>query len=318
MFGVFSLIAYILSFFIIWLGAGLIIKSVDKIAEKLKLSAFAVSFFVLGILTSIPEMAISITAVIDKKPEIFVGTLLGGVIVIFLFIIPFLAIVGRGVKITHDLNHRNLILLLIAIATPAFFVIDSRVSNFEGLLLVVFYFIALFIVQIKHGFFEKNHTSIMTAKMYSFFDLLKVILGITLVYVSSQYIVNQTLVYAQELHFEVFYLSLLVLSIGTNLPELSLAVRAIISGKKDIAFGDYLGSASANTLLFGIFTLINDGEVLTSNSFLFTFGTIVVGLSCFYYFAQTKRKISVKEGLFLLGIYGIFIGYEIFKGVTTG
>jgi len=211
-----------------------------------------------------------------------------------------------------------LILLLIAIATPAFFVIDSRFSNFEGLLLVVFYFIALFIVQIKHGFFEKNHTSIMTAKMYSFFDLLKVILGITLVYVSSQYIVNQTLVYAQELHFEVFYLSLLVLSIGTNLPELSLAVRAIISGKKDIAFGDYLGSASANTLLFGIFTLINDGEVLTSNSFLFTFGTIVVGLSCFYYFAQTKRKISVKEGLFLLGIYGIFIGYEIFRGVTTG
>ena len=69
MFGVFSLIAYILSFFIIWLGAGLIIKSVDKIAEKLKLSAFAVSFFVLGILTSIPEMAISITAVIDKKPD---------------------------------------------------------------------------------------------------------------------------------------------------------------------------------------------------------------------------------------------------------
>ena len=140
----------------------------------------------------------------------------------------------------------------------------------------------------------------MTAKMYSFFDLLKVILGITLVYVSSQYIVNQTLVYAQELHFEVFYLSLLVLSIGTNLPELSLAVRAIISGKKDIAFGDYLGSASANTLLFGIFTLINDGEVLTSNSFLFTFGTIVVGLSCFYYFAQTKRKISVKEGARIL------------------
>lgn len=318
MIDILGFIAYLLAFFVIWLGAGFIIESVDKLSKKLKLSPFAVSFFVLGILTSIPEMAISITAIIDKKPQIFVGTLLGGVVVIFLLIIPFLAIVGRGIKINHTLSNRNLVLLLIAIATPAFFVTDHKITNFEGLLLVFFYFIALFIVQLKHGFFEKNNTNVMSVKMYSFIDLLKVIFGITLVYVSSQYIVNQTLIYAVKLDIDVFYLSLVVLSIGTNLPELSLAVRAVISGKKDIAFGDYLGSASANTLLFGVFTLLNDGEVITSDSFLFTFAIIVVGLFLFFYFSRTKKCISVKEGAVLLVIYGIFIGYEIFRGVSTG
>lgn len=308
-----SVLLYIFSFIAIWLGAGLIIRSVDKIARKLKLSSFAISFFILGLLTSIPETAVSIGAVSQHKPEIFVGTLLGGVVVIFLFIIPILAILGKGIKINHDLDKKTLLLALTVMAMPSFLVIDHRVTNPEGLTLIAAYLILFFVIQKKHGIFDKQESEILHIKAYTFLDLLKVILGIGIVFVSSSHIVNQTISFSQILHIPAFYISLLILGVGTNLPELSLAIRAILSGKKEIAFGDYLGSASANTLLFGFFTLVNDGEVLTTNSFLITFSFIVIGLTLFYFFSQSKKDISTREGIILISVYFIFVLYQLGK-----
>lgn len=310
-------ILYIFAFAAIWFGAGLIIGSVDRIARKLRLSSFALSFFVLGLLTSIPEAAVSINAVIDHKPEIFVGTLLGGTVVMFLLIIPILAILGKGVKLNHDLDAKSLLGLLAVIAAPGLMVIDHKVTNFEGLLLVLAYVVIFYVVQRKHGVLKQEGMETLSIKVYSFLDVVKVAVGIGIVFIASQFIVDQTLAFAQFFHIPVFYLSLLVLSVGANLPELSLAIRAVISGKKDIAFGDYLGSAAANTMLFGVFTLINDGEVFTFNSFLTTFAFIVSGLGLFFFFSQSRKDISRREGFILLVVYVAFVIYEINKALAS-
>lgn len=308
---------YIISFVAIWFGAGLIIRAVDRIAHHLKLSSFAISFFVLGILTSIPEMAVSINAISEHRPEIFVGTLLGGTVVIFLLVIPVLAILGKGIKLTSELSRRNLGLALLAMTTPGLMVLDGKVTNFEGLLLMIFYLILFYLVQKKHGIFDEGKSEVLSLKAYSFIDLVKVALGIGIVFISSNYIVDQTIIFSEFFSIPTFYLSLILLSFGTNLPELSLAIRAVLSGKKDIAFGDYLGSAAANTLLFGFFTLLNDGEVITGNNFLITLGFIIVGLGLFYYFSKSERDISVKEGFVLLFIYILFVIYELGKEIVS-
>ena len=310
-----SIFFYVVSILAIWFGAGLIINSVDKIAQKIRVSSFAISFFVLGLLTSIPETAVSINAVINHSPEIFVGTLMGGTVVIFLFIIPILAIFGNGVKLNHDLDKKSLAGLLAVIATPGLVILDHKVTNPEGLFLILCYITIFYIIQRKHGVLEKHDIDTFTTKNYSFKDLTKVALGIGIILISSQFIVNQTLAFAELFHISAFYISLVVLAVGANLPELSIAIRAIAIKKKDIAFGDYLGSAAANTLLFGIFTLANDGEVFTFNSFIITFIFLITGLFMFYYFSQSKKDISKKEGIILLSIYIAFVIYEISKGV---
>lgn len=312
-----TLFVYVISFVAIWFGAGLIIQSVDRIAHKLRLSSFTVSFFILGLLTSIPETAVGINAVFDHTPEVFVGNLLGGTMVIFLFIIPLLAVLGKGVKLSHDLSSRNQLRLLAVIAAPGFVMIDHRATNLEGFCLIALYAIIFYSIQKQRGFLGKKQVKALSAKAYSFIDLAKVVVGIIIVYVSSQYIVSQTLAFAEMFHISAFYISLIVLSLGTNLPELSIAIRAIISGKKDIAFGDYLGSAAANTLLFGIFTLLNDGEVITINSFIVMFILIITGLGLFYVFSQSKNEISRREGLILMAVYVAFMIFEIFRGLAT-
>lgn len=309
-----NVLFYVLAFFVIWFGAGLIIRSIDTIARRLKLSTFAISFFVLGILTSIPEIALGFTSITDNQPEIFVGNLLGGVIVIFLLIIPILAILGKGVKVNHGLSRRNLILTLIVTAVPSILVLDKKVTNIEGLIMILLYVMLFYLIQQKQGILDKAESKVLSIKAYSFLDILKVICGIGLVFVSSNYIVHQTIEFSSIFNIPTFYISLVILSFGTNLPELSLAVRSIISGKNDIAFGDYLGSAAANTLLFGIFTLINVGEVITINNFLVTFVFIISGLMIFYQASRSGNMISMREGIALLCLYFVFVIIELGGG----
>lgn len=305
-----NFLAYTLAFILIWLGSGLIVSSSSKFSEKLKLSPFAFSFVFLGILTSVPEISVGLQAVADKTPEIFVGNLLGGIPILFLLAIPILAIFGNGINLKHELDHHTLLLNLGVILAPAAVVLDKKVTNLEGIFLVVIYLILIIIIEKRKGILDKDHTKLLDVKYYSYKDILKIFTGIALVFLSSRIIVDQTLYFSQIFSISPFIISLIVVSLGTNLPELSLAVRSVIFGKKDIAMGDYLGSAAANTLLFGLFTILSGGEVLTVNGFLTTFIFISTALAIFFTLSYSKSYISRTSGLIMASIYIIYVVYE--------
>lgn len=308
-----KIIIYLISFVAIWFGAGLIVNSIEHLSSKLKLSTFAVSFFILGILTSIPEFAVGLTAISQKNSEIFVGNLLGGIPIIFFFIIPLLAILGNGITLKHDLSSENMKYTLIVIAAPFILITDRQVSIFEGCVLILLYVVLFYFIEKKHGIFDKSNSKVLQLKSYSLMDILKVMAGIGLVFTSGNIIVRDTVYFSEFFHISPYYISLIYLSLGTNLPEISLAIRSVISGKKDVAFGDYMGSAAANTLLFGIFTVLTGGEVVTANNFIFTFFFICIGLTVFYFFSKSNKDISRKEGLLLLCLYIIFVYFEVLK-----
>lgn len=304
---VINLVLYILAFFALWFAAGLIMSSVDHFSRRLRISSFAFSFFVLGTLTSIPEFAVGMTAIAESKPDVFVGNLIGGIPVIFFFIIPILAILGKGLKLQHSLTTISLLFSFVVILLPTFFVIDKRVTNLEGLLMIAMYIALFFFIERNHGVLDTENSNVLNRRSYSFKDILKILSGIALAFISSQVIVDNTIYFANILQVSTYFISLFLLSLGTNLPELSLAIRAVISGKKDIAFGDYMGSAATNTLLFGVFTLINAGEVLTVNHFLISFILLAVGLTIFSIFTKTGNILTKREGYLLLIIYGVFL-----------
>lgn len=305
-----NIILFLVSFFFIWMGSGWIVASADKLSKKMKLSSFAVSFFILGLLTSIPEFALGITAVNNNDPEIFVGNLLGGIVVMFLFVIPMLAVFGKEIKLSHDLDRKRILTALAVIVLPSVFILDQKISQVEAVIMIGAYFIALIIIQAKKGIFSESSANAIANKSYSFLDLMKVLAGILIVFLSSHMIVDKTLYFSEILNVSSFYIGLIVLSVGTNLPELSIALRSVIHGKKDVAFGDYLGSACANVLLMGALTLLYKGTVTAVNHFHIVFLFTAIGLTLFYFFARSEKKITRGEGLILILIYALFLTAE--------
>lgn len=306
-----NLLIYVFSFIAIWLGAGLIVSSIDRLSKKLHLSSFTISFLILGILTSTPEFAVGLTAVSKGTPQIFVGNLVGGIPVLFLLIIPLLAIFGGGIKLHHQLSGKNMISVLLVICAPFLLLLDNRITNAEGLFIIIFYLLTMFMVQRDHGLFDKNNSQILNLKDYSFVDILKILLGVSVVLVASYFIVENTVYFASFFQLPLFIVSLLFLAIGTNLPELSIAIRSVISGKKDIALGDYIGSAAANSFLLGTLSLLNNGDVIIRDHFFVTFCFIILGVAGFYLFSKSQNLISRKEGLILFAIYILYLISEL-------
>lgn len=305
------LLLYLVSFVFIWFGAGLIISSASRFSSKLRLSPFAFSFVFLGLLTSTPEFSVGLQAVADQKAEIFVGNLLGGIVVLFLVVIPLLAVFGNGISLKNELDNKTLIATLGVILAPAFFILDKKITPIEGWIFILLYLILLFFVQRKNGIFDTKNSQILQIKAYSYKDLLKIIVGLGIVFIASNVIVEKTVYFAELLNMSAFYISLLVIALGTDLPELSLAVRSVISGKREIAMGDYIGAAAVSTFLFGIFTVLHNGEIITGSNFIITFVFIAIALGAFYFLSTKKQYITRTNGVALLGIYLLFIAFEL-------
>jgi len=306
-----NILVYISSLVTIWIGANLIVNSIDRFSKRLRLSSFAVSFFILGILTSIPEIAVGFNSVREAKAEIFVGNLIGGIAVLFLFVVPLIAVVGNGIRITHDLDKRLLIASFVVMLIPTFCVLDKRVTNFEGLIMILSYLTLFYFVQKNHGILDGGELRALESRNFSVMDLFTVILGVILVFIASQNLVDKTVYLAELINIPTYYVSLILLALGTNIPELSLGISAVVNNKKDVAFGDYVGSACANTFIFGVLTLINDGEVLTVNNFIPTFILLSLGLTIFFMFTRSREDISRKEGYMLLFLYVLFASLEL-------
>ena len=306
-----QLIIYFLSFAAIWYGAGIIVSGVDHLAQKLKLSSFAMSFFILGMLTSIPEISVGISSIVDGEPEIFVGNLIGGVVILYLLGIPILAILGNGITLDHKLTVKNLIFSLLVVSAPTFLIIDGKITAYGGIFLILLYLALFYFIEKGKGLMEKVKDNIFHHNNHFMKDVSFILLGITVIFLSSKYIVDMTIYFSEIINISPFIISLLLLALGTNLPELSLAVRAIHQGKKQVALGDYVGSAAANTLIFGVMTILNGKDIYVSDNFLTTFLFIVIGLGLFFLFFRSKHDISRKEGLILLCVYLLFVFFEI-------
>jgi len=304
-------IVYVLCLYLLWIMAGKIIAIVEKIAKKMGFSSFALSFFVLGILTSLPEISVGVNSLLKKTPDIFVGNLIGASFYLFTLVIPLMAVFGGGVKMIHGLTYKDMIFALIVVLAPIFLIADNVLTRTEGVFLILIYLILFYFIEKK----KSLHISLRDLSVHRIVNfghiVIELLIYLAIIFIASNFIVNQTVEYARLLKVPVFVFSILILGAGTNLPEISLAIRSAFLGKKEVALGDYLGSAAANTLIFGILTLLNGGRIYLGSYSLKTLLVNLFGLGVFYLFSQSKKEISPKEGRILLLIAFLFILVEI-------
>lgn len=307
-----SLSLFIISFILLWVGSGLAVTAVTKIAHSLRMSHFFISFLVLGIFTSLTEIMVGINAIIERQPEVFVGNLIGSSVVIFLMVIPLLAIIGNGVKLNHTLHFKDLVSVAFVVGMPALLSLDGRISLIDSLVCIAVYGYFVYMHEKKSGNFERLMV-LNLGRTAIYISLAKIIIAIVLIFTASRLLVDQTTHLGDMLGVSPYIISIIVIAIGTNIPELSIAARALLSSKKNIAFGNYIGSASLNTLELGILSLVTQKPVPATGS-NYSIILFIIGLCIFLYFSKSRSTISRREGAMLLAVYILFTILEL----TTG
>jgi cation:H+ antiporter len=279
----------------VWLGAGQVVSAVQRLARFLHISPFTFSFFILGILTSLPEIMIGTTALVRSEPELAIGNLVGGSLILFLLVIPLLALGSRGLRVPQALPQKDLIVSLVTIAAPALVIADRQVNLGEAGLLIALYLI-LTIVLFRRGSILTSLKRLTPPGRKEWHSLFSIIGGLVLIFVGSQFIVQTAEYYATALGWSPFVVGLLIVALGTNIPELSLALRAAWTKQSGIALAEYLGSAAANTLLMGIFSLTTGGTVALPNHAAVRIIVLIGSLSLFFCIRSIQKDTLIPRG----------------------
>lgn len=305
-----DLILLFISFLVLWIGAGFSIGGVEKISKYVKISSFLISYFALGLLTSVSEVSVAYFSLLDKTPGISVGNLIGGSAMITLLIIPLLAILNNGIKFEERVEPINFPLAYFVISLPTFLILDKTLSMLDSFIMIsASIFLALTISQ-RNTLFSKIENVINHANINVLKEILKVVAGVVLIIISCKFIVDTTVFYANKFAVAPFLIGLLLLSIGTNLPELTILARSTIFKKKTIALGDYIGSAALNTLTLGFLTVFNGKPIHIQSGLKYNILLLPAGAFLFLLFTKNK-KLDQKEGAFLFLLYLVFVAIEL-------
>lgn len=310
------ILLFVFAAVVMWFFAGLLIDSINRVAVCFKRSGFAVAFLTLGLLTSISEIAVAVNSTIDKVPQVSAGDLLGASVVILFLITPVLAILGKGIDIDSLVSKRGLVAILFVIAMPALFAIDGVFEFQEGIIMLLLYIVLLYFVQRHESDVKAIHKvekKMMCDRSFSWIVGLKMLVGGVCILLAGNVLVHESVFFADMFHVPEVYIGILLLSLGTNIPETTIAIRSVMKKHKDIAFGDYLGSAAVNTLICGVLAIVNGRIILETGNLLFNFLLLLVGLVVFYRFSISKKTISQSEGYILLSFYMLFLLMQIMR-----
>lgn len=304
---------FLLSLSVLWFFAGMLLDSVGRIATRLCRSGFGTAFFVLGFLTSIGEIAVAVNAGIGGVPGVSAGNLAGASFVILLLIVPFLAVAGNGMSIKGLVSKETLTFTLIIIGLPLLLLADGNVSMLEGAFAIVAYLALAYSIRNRPEGKVSNVCLPVSKKDHKglIIDAAKILIGAVAVFIASHFLVEESVAVATYISVPASLIGLLLLSVGTNIPEIVIAVRAVLRKQKDIAFGDYLGSAAANVPIFGALALFTGGFMVESSQFVATALLALVGFVLFYVFTHTHSELSRKEGTVLLLFYAGFVLIQV-------
>lgn len=296
---------------VVWFFGGILVDSMSRISKHMKWSGFATAFFILGFLTSLSEISVMINSSINNTPQISAGNLSGASIMIFLCIIPFLAISSKnGVTMNNTLPRRDFFFALIAILIPQILLIDGQVTFIEGVLCIASY-VSLFLLVKQSPQTVQDHIEHISGSIDLSFtwwkEISKIIFGAIVIFFAGDILVAEAQFISTVLSVPSSLVGLLLLSVGTNIPELIVALRSIMKQRTDIAFGGYIGSALTNTLSLGVLILLTGGFMVTQSQFIITAIIAIIGITLFFIFAQSKNNLSRIEGLVLFSIYVIFM-----------
>lgn len=319
---IFQIILLIVFSIVLIKAAEWVIVALRRIAKKTHTGAFAISAIILAIGTSLPELFVGITSAIEGAPNIALGVVLGSNIANIGLVTGLVALIVGKINIHGEYFKRDVGLALIAGLLPLALMADGVLGRVDGLVLLSVY------VAYASSFFKERFTEIAKehTKESFFFRFWKQInhidfnitreygrlfVGLALLLFSGEMIVKNAEGLATSLGVPIFVIGVIILAIGTSLPELAFSLRSVEDKHPSMFFGNLLGSTIANsTLIVGVTSLITPIKVVALGDYAVAVIAFVIIFSVFWLFIKSKHRLERWEGGVLILLYLTFVVVE--------
>ena len=195
-------------------------------------SSLIIGLTIVAFGTSMPELAVSVTAALENANEIAVGNVVGSNI-FNLLVVAGLSACIYPLLVNKTIMKRDWPLSVVAAVLLTFMLIDRNISRFEGMILLICFGIMLY-VQIKQTTkSEEDQKRIDTpySKLIIF-----LIIGIAGIVIGGQLVVDGATSLARIIGLSETLIGLTIVAIGTSLPELVTSLVAARKNENEIAW----------------------------------------------------------------------------------
>lgn len=303
-----AIIFILVGFFFLVKGADVFVDSASGIATKLGVPTLVIGLTIVAFGTSMPELAVSVTAALEKANEIAVGNVVGSNL-FNLLVVGGLSACIYPVIVNPAIMKRDWPLSTLAATILFLFLLpDLTIGRLEAIILLICFGILLY-VQIKHTKNEENTKKEEHRSMPKL--ILFLLIGITGIVLGGKLTVEGATSLAKTLGLSETLIGLTIVAIGTSLPELVTSVVAAKKGENEIAMGNIIGSNLFNILcILGISSVLSPIHV--EMTALMDTGILAI-ISLIFWFICKKHPLDKKVGSIMLCTYFIYMIYIIIR-----
>ncbi|RJQ35939.1 sodium:calcium antiporter [Candidatus Parcubacteria bacterium] len=226
----------------------MLVRAIVWIGRFVHISEFTLSFVLIAIATSLPELFVGISAALTNASALSFGNLVGANVFNITFIVGIAALLAGAVQSDHVVRRRDIFGTLAALAAPGLLALDHAIGRFDGILLCGIY--ASYLVFLFGEERESPPANGMPAEERRLGALagriVQFVIGAVVLVVSSGIVVAFATQAADAVGMPLFAAGVLV-AIGTTLPELTFSVISIALRHSAMSLGNALGSIIINT-----------------------------------------------------------------------
>lgn len=294
-------------------GANLMVQGASSFAKMLNIPNLIIGLTVVAFGTSFPELMINVFASLEGQSDLAVGNVVGSNIINVLLVIGLAAVI-KPMEIQSFTVRYELPFSLLAMALLFVVANDGLINNTDysvlhrsdGMIFLTFFVIFIyytFVVTTKstdHDH-EEGHDVKEMSKLKS---ALFIIVGMVGLYFGGDFIVESATVLATDWGLSEVVIGILVVALGTSLPELATSVVASYKGNADMAIGNIVGSNIFNVfLVLGVSATISPIEFNPDINKDLLMAFIASLLLFIFVFTGKGRRVDRLEGSIFLALY---------------
>lgn len=306
-------------------GGGLLVRGASDVAKRLGVSPLIVGLTVVGFGTSAPELVVNMVSALRGETGLAFGNVVGSNIANLGLILGIAALVAP-LTIQGQIVRREAPLLLLATTIMAVMVLDKPLDGLPGiigrsesvvllLLFCIFIYInALDIVQVRRSdalMIDIEDNPLVRSRADGRWAWLFIAAGLVLLFVGGEVAVSNGVSLAGALGVSPNIVGLVLVAVGTSMPELVTSVIAAARGESDLALGNVVGSNIFNSLVvLPVSGMIRPIPLPAGgvSDLLISWTLVAVLIPIFY---VGKARLDRRTGAILVGAYIAYLAFRL-------
>lgn len=298
----------------LFFGGEALIRGALAAARRLGVSPLLAGLVIVGFGTSMPELAVSLDAVLHDQPGIAIGNVVGSNIANILLILGLSALI-MPVPVHPQAIRRDGVTMIGATLLCMLVFLSGTLGRVEGL--VLFAGLVAYLVwayrgeMVNHdagaGLHEAESAAVQVVPDSVAITALCIVGGLAVVIGGSRLLIIGAVDIAQDFGISETVIGLTLVAVGTSTPELAVSLLATIRKQADVAVGNILGSNIFNIMaILGVSSLVKplpvDARILAFDQWAMLAAAVALMV-----FAHTRNRLSRLEGGVLLAGYVAYV-----------